>query len=64
MLKIQITLKNVYGTEQAYPVCDKAKVFAEIAGSKTLQPRTLRQIIRLGYEIEVVANTGRLVWAA
>lgn len=64
MPKIQIMLKNVYGTEQAYPACEKAKVFAEIACTKTLQPHTLRQIKRLGYEIEVVANTGRLILAA
>jgi hypothetical protein len=52
---IQIQIRNVYGNEQAYPVCDAAKTFAEIAGSKTLTPATLRKIQRLGYEIEVIA---------
>jgi hypothetical protein len=58
---IQITLKSVYGVETAYPVCERAKLFAEIAGSKTLTHRTLCLIERMGFEIEVVANTGRLV---
>ena len=62
-MKIQITLRSVYGTDQAYPVCEHAKTFAEIANSKTLTPATLRKIARLGYEIEVVAmgvTLGRL----
>lgn len=54
-MKIQITIRNVYGNEQAYPVCDAAKLFAEIAGSKTLTPHTLNRVKRLGYQIEVVA---------
>lgn len=54
-MKIQITIRNVYGNEQAYPVCEAAKTFAEIAGSKTLTQNTLRKIQRLGYEIEVLA---------
>lgn len=54
-MKIQINIRNVYGNEQAYPVCDAAKVFADIAGSKTLTPGTLRNIQRLGYEVEIVA---------
>lgn len=52
---IQITIRNVYGNEQAYPVCEAAKIFAEIAGSKTLTPATLRKIQSLGYTIEVVS---------
>ena len=52
---IQITIRSVYGNEQAYPVCDAARTFAEIAGSKTLTPATLKKIQRLGYTIEVVA---------
>ncbi len=62
-MKIQITIRSVYGNDQAYPVCDAAKLFAEIAGSKTLTAGKLRQIQRLGYEIEVVSlgvSLGRL----
>jgi hypothetical protein len=63
-MKISINIRNVYGVEQAYPACDDAETFAKIAGTKTLQPATLRLIAELGYEIEVVANTGRLVGVA
>lgn len=58
MTKIQITIRNVYGNEQAYPVCPAANTFAEIAGSKTLTAGTLAKIRKLGVEIEVVALNG------
>ena len=61
MQKIQITIRNVYGNETAYPVCRQAKLFAELAGHATLTQRDLMLIDSLGYEVEVVANTGKLV---
>ena len=48
---IAITLREVYGTALVYPACQDAVRFAEIAGSKTLTPQTLRLIEALGYEI-------------
>jgi hypothetical protein len=34
-------------------MCDKAKIFAQMAGHSTLTPATLDGIRRLGYLIEV-----------
>ena len=45
-MKIQVTICNVYGTETVYPVCRHARFLAAMAH---------------GYEVEVVAHTGRLV---
>jgi len=49
--QIKVKLKNVYGQDLVYPVCSKAKVFAQIAGTTTLTPETLSKIMFLGYEV-------------
>ena len=50
-LTIRIELKDQYGKQVAYPICDNAKTFADIANSKTLTDRTLMRIAALGYTI-------------
>lgn len=52
-MKIFVEVRNIYGESKAYPACEKAKIFAEIAGTKTLTLATMRQIKRLGYAIEI-----------
>lgn len=52
-MKITVRIKNVYGADLIYPVCENAKLFAEIAGTATLGTKTIRQIKALGYEVEV-----------
>jgi hypothetical protein len=54
-MKIQIQVRTLYGSEQAYPVCDLARSFAELAGTRTLTRRALSLIVKLGYSVEVVA---------
>lgn len=49
---IIIEVKTVYGIERIYPVCDNAKLFAFIAGTKTLSEENLRAVRKLGFEIE------------
>ena len=51
---IHVHVKDVYGKRVVYPVCDKAKVFAAIAGTTSLTETTLRCIQKLGYEIHVI----------
>jgi len=53
---IHVRVMDVYGRQVVYPVCDKAKVFASIADTKTLTETTLRCIRKLGYDIHVVPN--------
>ncbi len=50
-LTIRIELKDQYGKQVAYPVCDNAKSFADIAGTKVLTDMTLMRIAALGYTI-------------
>jgi hypothetical protein len=60
-MKIQISIKNVYGVETVYPVCAHAKFLAAMAGTKTLTVDKLRLIQANGYDVEVVPVVGRLV---
>lgn len=50
-MEITIKHKNVYGNDLIYPVCDKAKIFASIANTKTLSIRDLALIKSLGYAV-------------
>ena len=56
-MQIEITVKAVYGKELIYPVCQQAKIFAELLGTKTITRDALRQIERLGYTIVARAPT-------
>jgi hypothetical protein len=50
-MNINVQVRNVYGNDLVYPVCDDAKRFAAIAGSKTLSVHTLNLIVDLGYTV-------------
>ena len=52
-MNITVEIKDVYGQSRVYPVCDKAKLFADIAGTTTILPRDIQRIQELGYEVVV-----------
>jgi hypothetical protein len=52
-MEITVRVVTNYGEKIVYPVCDKAKWFAEIAGTKTLTKNTQTCIIKLGYVFKV-----------
>lgn len=56
-MKITVEVKSVYGVDRIYPVCDKAKVFVELIGNKTLSKHNIILIQLLGFEVEVKAAT-------
>ena len=60
-MNIIIQIKNVYGNETVYPICERAKLFARIAGTCTLTSATLRDVKALGYGIQV--STGAAIAA-
>ena len=51
--EITLLRKEQYGKAVYYPICDKAKVFANIAGTKTLTSDTVRRIKELGYQFVI-----------
>lgn len=50
---VQVEIKSVYGAEKIYPVCQTGKLFADIAGTKTLTREVLKNIKSLGYSLEI-----------
>lgn len=54
-MKITVRIDRNYGILTCYPVCDAAKIFARLAGTKTLTSHALRDIAALGYQIEQAA---------
>jgi len=52
-MKITVTIRDVYGLQTIYPHCDKAKLFARLAGTKTITRHALETIKALGYLIEI-----------
>jgi hypothetical protein len=52
-MEITVRITQVYGARTVYPVCETAKIFADIAGTKTLKPTTINSIKALGYKINV-----------
>lgn len=57
---IQVTVRQAYGQERVYPVCEKAKLFASLIGGKIFSPDDLRIIGLLGYRIEFVPQVVNL----
>ena len=60
MNKIQVQVKQVYGKQTIYPVCDKAKAIARLLGTKTLTSEAIQVAKLLGHEIEQVFEQVRL----
>ena len=53
---IKIEVRDVYGRQKIYPICENAKRFARIAGTTTLTFATLKLIEELGYTWEIHDN--------
>ena len=53
-MNIHVEIKNVYGVRSVYPVCDTAKLLAQLAGTKTFTPSSIEVIKKLGYTVSVV----------
>jgi hypothetical protein len=49
---IEVEVKDVYGAVKYYPICEKAQLFADIAGTKTLTLEVIKKIEALGYSVK------------
>jgi hypothetical protein len=56
-MEITVEIKTVYGNKFIYPICDKAKNLAALAGTKTLTDNSINVIKKLGYEIKIKPQT-------
>lgn len=52
-MSITVEIKNVYGNESIYPMCEKAKTFATMLRQKTLTTQDIKHIKALGFSVEV-----------
>lgn len=59
-MEITVKITKNYGTEAIYPVCEKARTFAVMAGTKTLTRYTIALIKRLGYTVHVMQDVVQL----
>lgn len=55
-MKLQVTIKSVYGVPKIYPKCDIAQKFCKLLGTKTLTDDAVTVIKSIGYSIEVVQD--------
>ena len=53
---IEVEVKDVYGVLKYYPLCEKAQLFADIAGTKTLTLQAIKKIEALGYSISATTR--------
>ena len=53
---IKVEVKDVYGVLKYYPLCEKAQLFADIAGTKTLTVQVIKKIEALGYSISATTR--------
>lgn len=51
--EITVKITTNFGNEAIYPVCEDAKTFAAMVGTKTLTRAAIMQIKKLGYEVKV-----------
>ena len=56
-MDILVQVKHVYGVQTVYPVCDQAKFFAALAGTKTLTSQAIKLIRQAGYNPVPVVPT-------
>jgi hypothetical protein len=55
-MTIQVQVKNVYGNEMIYPICEQAKLFAKLANTKTLTRQSIELIKALGYAVHNIQD--------
>ena len=56
-MEITVRITSVYGQKTVYPICETARIFAGIAGTKTLKSTTINAIKALGYKVLVEQET-------
>ena len=59
-MEITVKIKSVYGIEKIYPVCEKAIIFAQMLGCKTLTQSAINHIKKLGYKVLIETNPTEL----
>ena len=56
-MQLIVEVKNVYGVERIYAVCNNAKLITKLKQSKTLNKEDISILRELGYTIETKQPT-------
>ena len=54
-MDITVKIKNVYGVDLIYPVCDKALLLSKLIGKKTFSASDIDTIKKLGFSVKLLA---------
>lgn len=46
---LEVEVKNVYGRDVVYPVCEKSRLLTRLSGNRTLTSEAIAVIKQLGY---------------
>ena len=50
---VTVSVRRIYGLPVIYPACEASRLFADIAGTKTLTRAAVAKIKDLGYAVTV-----------
>jgi hypothetical protein len=56
-MQITVEIKNIYGVERIYAVCNNAKLITKLKQSKTLSKEDISILKELGYTIQTKQQT-------
>jgi hypothetical protein len=56
-MQLIVEIKNIYGVERIYAVCNNAKLITKLKQSKTLNKEDISILRELGYQIETKQPT-------
>ena len=56
-MQLIVEIKNVYGVQRIYAVCNNAKLITKLKQSKTLSKDDISILRELGYQIETKQST-------
>ena len=56
-MQLIVEVKNIYGVERIYAVCNNAKLITKLKQSKTLNKEDISILRELGYKIETKQPT-------
>jgi hypothetical protein len=56
-MTVLVKIKNVYGTDTVYPLCDTAVLLTKLTGRKTFTDTDIKTLKELGYIFTVESQT-------
>lgn len=59
-MEILVRITQQYGNQRIFPVCEKAELFCQLVGGKTLGASHIDAIKKLGFYVTVVPDVTNL----